>query len=173
MMPPGHVAVTWAVARLWPAKKLDYRLLAVGALLPDALDKPLAMWVFSEAKSSQLVGHALLPNLLLLGITALFWRRGWPYALACAGHLLVDRMWHHERTFWWPLFGWGNFREYKPMHSPETMLAVYADIIRLPQVWLPEVLAGVFFLWLARRHRWYRWANLRHFLKTGQLKKAF
>ncbi len=51
MMPPGHIATTWGVAALTQQHNpqlacLDYRLLAICALLPDLIDKPLAILIF-------------------------------------------------------------------------------------------------------------------------------
>jgi hypothetical protein len=50
MMPPGHVTVTWgvaAVAQQYNPKlaRLDHRLLALCAFLPDLIDKPPAILV--------------------------------------------------------------------------------------------------------------------------------
>ncbi len=58
MMPPGHVATIWGVATLLKENNpklanLDYRLLAICALLPDFIDKSLAILVFTEAHTSQ------------------------------------------------------------------------------------------------------------------------
>ena len=55
MMPPGHIAATWGVATLLQQNnsrltRLDYRLLALSALLPDLIDKPLVMLVFTDSR---------------------------------------------------------------------------------------------------------------------------
>lgn len=169
MMPPGHVAVTWAGAQLWPQHKLDYRLLAFFALLPDLIDKPLALWVFTASDSTQNIAHALLPHLLLL-TTVLLWQPRWiPYALAFNSHLPADRMWNHSETFWWPLAGWGTFWQYKFMNTPQAMLNTYLEIVRrYPQVWVVELLAMGYLTRLAVKYQWYRPSNLRRFLQTGR-----
>lgn len=173
MMPPGHIAVTWGTAHLWPDKNLDYRLLALFALLPDLVDKPLAILVFTESHSAQNILHALLPNVLLLLVALLWQYRGLPYVLAMNAHLIADRMWNHTETFWWPLFGWDTFWQFKPMNTPEQMVSVYADILtRYPQVWAVELLALVFLAWFVHRTRLYRWDTLKAFLTSGQIPKA-
>lgn len=172
MMPPGHVALTWGVAHLIdrPPATLDYRWLSVSALLPDLIDKPLAMLVFTQANASQLVAHSLMMGVVVLVLSLLYWRGAVPYALAFAGHLILDRMWHHTESFWWPFFGWNTFWEYKPMGSPEAMLNVYLDIItRYPQVWLIELAALGYLGWFALRHQLYRPVVLKTFLWTGHL----
>ena len=170
MMPPGHVAVTLGVATLHPTYKLDYRLLVVAALLPDLIDKPLALFVFTASDSAQNISHALLPNLVIF-LAALLWRPGWlPYVLAFNAHLLLDRMWHHTETFWWPIFGWTTFWAFKPMNTPETMLAVYLDILtRYPQVWVIEFLALVYLTWFVIRHKLYSLAVMKKLIFSGQL----
>jgi len=163
MMPPGHVVATWgvaAVAQQHNAKlaRLDYRLLALCALLPDMIDKPLAILVFTDAPTSQLIAHSLLFNLGLLIIALLLWRAAVPYVLAFNAHLLADRMWNHTESFWWPIFGWRTFWEYKPMNTAEEMFNVYVDIIvRYPQVWVVELVALVILAWFGLRYRLYRW----------------
>ena len=176
MMPPGHIAATWGVANLLQQNNarlncLDYRLLAVSALLPDLIDKPLALLVFTDVHTSQLITHSLLFNLGLLTFTLFFWRKALPYVLAFNAHLLADRMWHHAQSFWWPLFGWHTFWEYKPMNTPAAMLDVYLDIVtHYPQVWVIEVIALLALLWFSYRYQLYRWPVLRRFILTGQLR---
>jgi hypothetical protein len=174
MMPPGHVAVTWGVSSLLQKNnprlaQLDYRLLAISALLPDLIDKPLAMLVFTDAHTSQLIAHSLLFNLGLLTLTLFFWDKGLPYVLAFNAHLLADRMWNHTQSFWWPIFGWHTFWEYKFMNTPRAMFDVYVDIvINYPQVWLIEIMAVFVLLWFGYAHQLYRWPVLRHFILTGR-----
>lgn len=175
MMPPGHIATTWGVAALLQQynprlARLDYRLLAFSALLPDVLDKPLAVLVFTNTQTTQLIAHSLLFHLALLVLALLFWRKALPYVLACNAHLLADYMWEHIQTFWWPLYGWSVFWQYKPMNTPAEMLHVYLDIVRrYPHVWVVEIFAGGVLCWLAYRFGVYRWPVLKHFIMTGRL----
>jgi hypothetical protein len=173
MMPPGHVAVTWGVSTLLQKRpsRLDYRLLALAAMLPDLIDKPLAMLVFTQAHTSQLVAHSLLFHVAVLVLALLFWRKQIPCVLAFNGHLLADRMWRHTESFWWPLFGRQTFWEFKVMNSPQAMASVYWDIItRYPEVWVVELLALVFLARFAARYQLYRWPPLKKLLFTGKLR---
>lgn len=177
-MPPGHLAATWGVAQLMQQTdpglaRLDYRWLAVSAMAADFIDKPLALLVFTDAHTSQLLVHSLSLNLALLTLTLLFWRSGLPYVLAFSGHLIADRMWNHTESFWWPFFGWHTFWEFKPMNTPADMVNVYLDIItRYPQVWVIEVIALLYLLWFAVRFRLYHWVELKQFVLTGHLGRA-
>jgi hypothetical protein len=79
-------------------------------------------------------------------------------------------MWNHTETFWWPIFGWRTFWEYKPMNTAEEMFNVYVDIIgRYPQVWALELLALLVLGWFVIRHRLYLWPRLKIFLATGRV----
>jgi hypothetical protein len=174
MMPPGHVVVTWSVAELLQQNnsrlQLDYRLLAACALLPDFIDKPLALFLFTDSQSGQNVAHSFVPHILLLVACLLWWRRALPYMLAFNGHLLADGMWRHTETFWWPFFGWSNFWQWKFMNTPTAMLNVYLEIItRYPQVWVVELLALAVLVAFVRRHCLYHWPALKQFVRTGRL----
>lgn len=171
MMPPGHIAVTWGVARLCSTPRpLDYRLLALAALWPDVIDKPLAIWVFPYSNSTQNIGHSLLVHVALLLGGLLFTPKVLPYILAFNGHLIADRMWLHTETFWWPLYGWQVFWAYKFMNSPAAMLQVYLDIItNYPHIWLIELIALGGLVTLAYQQRWYKYQPLKQFLQTGYI----
>ncbi len=176
MLPVGHIAYTWAAFGLLQQRtsafeKADYRLLAVAALLPDLIDKPLSLLVFTEARTSQGLAHTLLGHLLLLATVALLWRGGLAYALACNGHLLADQMWKHPHTLFFPLLGW-QFESWRFMGSPGAMLSAYADIIFRPEVVVLEVIGLGLLVWLVMRHRLYTGGHLKRFLLSGRLPEA-
>lgn len=91
----------------------DYRLVFLGAVLPDLIDKPVGFWIAPEIVNNSLrsVGHSLpfmaasLP--VVWGLTR---RRGlWPvagFALALSAHLVFDQMWQMPRALFWPVLGW-------------------------------------------------------------------
>jgi hypothetical protein len=81
----------------------DYRLVVVGALLPDGVDAP-----FGGAR----VLHTLLFSVALLAAVMLATRhrrrlRRHLLALPVGTflHLVLDGMWARTKVFWWPLFG--------------------------------------------------------------------
>ncbi len=86
---------------------IDYRLVMLGALLPDWLDKPLALWLAFPGRT---FGHTLLFGVFLLVVSLIIYEftgsRGFlVLSLASAGHLLMDRMWEAPQTLFWPLYG--------------------------------------------------------------------
>ncbi len=91
---------------------IDYRLLLVGSLLPDLLDKPMGeLFFYRTFQNGRIFGHTLFLNILLaaLGIYVLKRRRSiWLFTLAFGStvHLILDRMWLNPQTLLWPVYGW-------------------------------------------------------------------
>lgn len=116
MFPFGHVGLTIATAELVRSRSalvrgLDYRILAVGAMLPDIIDKPLGH-VFTDLGNGRLIAHSLVFFLALAGVAMWTTRRGSrsaPAIVALAfgtgAHLAFDEMWRMPFSFWWPTFG--------------------------------------------------------------------
>lgn len=81
-----------------------------GALLPDLVDKPLALFVFGGTVGGRTFLHTLLFLSVLLLAGALVYRRlGRPALLAVglgvASHQALDAMWTQPRAWFYPLFG--------------------------------------------------------------------
>lgn len=89
----------------------DYRFVALGALLPDVIDKPLAWFVLGDrVADNHLLAHTLLFG-LALGLPGLYLARQgnpWLVSLACGviAHLICDPIIREPRTLLWPLYGW-------------------------------------------------------------------
>ena len=98
-----------------PAKAsghIDYRLVAIGSLLPDLVDRAqrTAFRVRRSSPDQHFLGHTLLLNLPLLFAGMYFWRRRRDARLlsmsgAAMTHLLVDPVIRSPGTLLWPLFG--------------------------------------------------------------------
>ena len=126
MFPLGHVGIG---TRMLPARvreALPWRWLAVGCLLPDAIDKPVFVAVriarrlgpvhFDLLRGSRLFGHTLFLVALLFASAALVGSaRLRALAWGAATHLLLDLVADFasgafvQWRYWllWPLFGWG------------------------------------------------------------------
>lgn len=176
MLPQSHVAYTAAAFaavknHITGLKTIDYRWLALAAMGPDLLDKPLAAaYFYPKYGSAVLFGHTLLVHLAVLLYT--LWKRPpwWPYAVAFVGHTLLDRLWYFTDTWYWPFRGW-RFHVWKKAGSEQTDMkrAYWYAFTRRPELWgweLGGLLAG---LWLVMRYRLYHPARLGRLLATGQL----
>lgn len=79
MLPTGHVEFTWAALNLLQRKaglfrEADYRLVALAALAPDLLDKPLALTVYRDTDAALFWGHNLWLH-LAVWLAAWGWSR--------------------------------------------------------------------------------------------------
>ena len=171
MMPLGHVAYTWA-ALAWlqsqgRAADVDYRGAAFAALLPDLLDKPLSLTLFSRSGTSQGIGHTLLGQAALTAAAAACKRRWLPYALIANGHLLADQMWKYRRTLFFPFLG--RWDSWQFMGSPRAMVRAYAEILSRPAILAVEAVGLVLLGWVVVRGELYRRPALKRFLRTGRL----
>ena len=162
MLPTGHIEFTWAALNLLQRcaglfEDTDYRLMALCAVLPDAIDKPLATFVMTDSEAALLFGHtALLHGGVWLAAAATGQlRRTLPYLLAFSGHLLADRMWSFSQTLLWPLRG-HRFHHWKHVGSPAAILDAYLKIIRdEPLLVTFEVIgAGLLGWFVADRRLW-------------------
>ncbi|GAB4532905.1 MAG: hypothetical protein Kow0063_14100 [Anaerolineae bacterium] len=176
MLPQSHIAYTLAVfdlARRWVPglKGADQRLIALAALGSDLIDKPFAaLYFYRRFKAAVLFSHSLLFHLILTGAT--LWRRPrwWPYVLAFNGHILLDRLWYFQDTFYWPLRGW-RFHTWQKAGSEQQDIkqAYWHAFTRRPELWGWEVGGVVAFLFFVLRNRLYRASRLGHLLRTGQI----
>lgn len=119
MHPIAHSTIACAAAKVCepalrrvggPGAGIDYRFAAAGAVLPDAIDKPLA-WVLLPGTfdDSHLIGHTLLFSLSLILVGLVLARRG-EMRLLLLGigalmHLPVDPVLRNPSTLLWPLLG--------------------------------------------------------------------
>jgi len=100
-----------AGAEAAPGSGFDYRFVALGALLPDIVDKPLAWFILGDrVEDNHLFAHTLLFGLIAAFPGLYLARRGNPIliSLACGVivHLLCDPVLREPRTLLWPLYGW-------------------------------------------------------------------
>lgn len=94
----------WSVLR---DPRFDYRLIALGALLPDLIDAPLG----HRGVAHTLVGAVGLLTLVMLATINRRPLRKHLIAIPIGflAHLVLDAVWANKALFWWPGFGsWGT-----------------------------------------------------------------
>jgi len=96
----GAWVLVWAV---FQDPAIDYRLIMVGAVLPDLVDAP-----FGGAR----LFHSLAASVVLLVLVMLattgrrvLRRRLLAVPIGMFLHLLLDGMWTERQVFWWPFQG--------------------------------------------------------------------
>ncbi|KCZ72224.1 putative membrane-bound metal-dependent hydrolase (DUF457) [Candidatus Methanoperedens nitroreducens] len=114
----GHLGITlglfFILGYLVPGirGRINYWFVALGAVLPDIIDKLLGRVLFANSLASgRLIAHTLI-FILFLALVGLYLHRRSRDArmLLVSGasllHLLEDHMWAQPVTFLWPLLGW-------------------------------------------------------------------
>ena len=190
MLPTGHIEFTWAALNLvqrrtgW-FRDTDYRLIAVAALAPDLLDKPLALTLYRHTDAALFWGHNLWLHMavwlvawaLIVGRTRSHREAGavrrrfagiLPYLLAFSGHLIADRMWGFRESLFYPL-GAGYWHPWVHVGEPAAMLAAYLHIIRTTPILVAfEGIGAVLLVWFAVDRRLWEPGRLARFLRTGR-----
>lgn len=175
MLPPSHVAYTLAALsevqkRTGAFPNADYRLVALAAMGPDLIDKPLAWaYYYRKYKAAVLFAHTLLAHLAVFG-----WGLQVPqvrvYTLAFNGHALADRLWLFKDTWYWPLRGW-RFHVWQKRGSEQADIkwAYWYAFTRRPELWGYELGGAVALVWFIISNRLWQMHRLRHLLVTGRL----
>lgn len=175
MLPQSHIAYTWLTLSLAQdvldiEPDADYRLVALAAVAPDLIDKPLAWaYFYRKYKSAVLFAHTLLLHLAVLVVTIRRFPAALTYILAFVGHAGLDRLWFFPDTFYWPLRGW-RFHVWRRSGVDKGQLrrAYLYTFTTRPSLWIWELGGLIAMLWFVRKHRLYRWANLWQFVVTGR-----
>ena len=145
------------VANVFKSVGLDYRLIAVGAMLPLLIDIPVGHRAF---------GHTLAFAALAL-VVVMVWpmrgsrlgRRRWLCVpIGIFAGLVLSGAWMNTELFWWPFFG-PSFGD-SPL-LPVWWLVVLEELVGLVACWW---VVGQFDLWVPEVRR--------DFLRTGRLKET-
>jgi inner membrane protein len=130
-------------------KSIDIRLLLVGALLPDIIDKPLGHLFFSETFSNGRIFSHTLIFFIIITLVGLYLYRRWSklwllvIAFGTGIHLILDQMWLTPQTLLWPLFGFAFPKEDITGWLPDILHALLTD----PAVYVPELIGAVILIW--------------------------
>ena len=150
--------------------RLDIRLLLVGSLLPDIIDKPVGLFFFRETFSNgRIFCHTLL-FLILVTVTGLYlyrWRgKTWllAFSFGTLAHHICDQMWRIPQTLFWPLFGLNFERADISDWASKILYGLFTE----PTIYVPELVGAVIIIWFA-------WTLLRTrktyvFIKSGRIR---
>lgn len=130
---------------------IDYRIVLLGSLLPDIIDKPL--WLLAVgyiAPSGRGYAHTLLFNLALFicGLILFRYRKSWLLIISLCSfmHLIFDQIWNSPVVLLWPLLG--------PIPEKETtgwLFNITQALFSYPSVYIPEIIGLVIVLLFAYR----------------------
>ena len=130
---------------------IDYRIVLLGSLLPDIIDKSL--WLLAVgyiAPSGRGYAHTLLFNLALFicGLILVRYRKSWLLIISLCSfmHLIFDQIWNSPVVLLWPLLG--------PIPEKETvgwLFNIIQALFSQPSVYIPEIIGLVIVLLFAYR----------------------
>ena len=173
MLPQSHAFFALGMVRILQKRYprlagVDYRKVAFAAVLPDLIDKPLAVFVFPQLKAGLLFAHAPLFHLALLWLTRKH-DHAFSYALSFASHIVGDRIWFFGDTFWFPLRGF-RFHQWRDIGDPKSFTRAYRDLFRhRPGLFAYEIVALCVLAGFVRSARLTERQALSTFLRTGKL----
>jgi len=140
---------------------VDFRLVLLGSILPDLIDKPLGAVLHLEAR---LWAHSLLFLAALLALSLWPALRGLRWVgFGDAVHLLVDLIWQQPMVALWPFLGLA-------FPAGEQSFEGYFQILLTDRyVQLGEIVGGILLLLMAWYYHLYSWTRLKQFLRDGRL----
>jgi hypothetical protein len=151
----GSIFGVWNV---FQSPGLDFRLIAVGALLPLALDAPFGAQSYAHTLCSAVVVLVLVMALTTGRGRRLRRRRLLGLPIGWFTGLVLSAAWAHKEVFWWPAFGWS--RPSAPLLAP------------WPVVIVEELLGAAAAWWAWSRFALADPARRQRFWRTGRLEIA-
>jgi hypothetical protein len=155
----------WFIGTAWLAvwyvfrdPRFDYRMLGVGALLPDVLDLVInAIWGWRPFHSVTMSIAALIAVMLATYGRRPIRRRLLAIPIGMFMHLVFDAAFSTTKTFWWPLAGRG-FPAAQIPSIERLPISVVLEVVGIAMVW-----------WCAKRARLNDPAKLAQFRHHGTL----
>jgi hypothetical protein len=147
---------------------IDFRIIAIFALLPDFFDKIFGHILFPEAlNNGRLFGHTLL-FLLVFVLIFVFVNKiaGLIYTIPIMTHHVFDMLWTDPQTWYWPYFGW-RFESLDINVWEHWFEALVYD----PYVQITEVFGIVVIIIIIIYFKLNRSQNFSRLLRTGKIKQ--
>jgi membrane-bound metal-dependent hydrolase YbcI (DUF457 family) len=144
------------VVQVFHDAAIDYRLVMLGAVLPDVVDG-----LFGGPKVLHTLLFAVVHLFLVMVVTQRrrkLRRRLLALPIGVFAHLLLDGVWTDKRVFWWPAFGAAFPDHALPSFSRPLVVSV-----------LMEGAGAAALLWGWRRFRLAEADRRSAFLRTGRL----
>jgi inner membrane protein len=167
---------------------IDYRLIMIGSMLPDIIDKPLVLMISDKTVgSARFAAHSLMFTLILLtaGLFSLIWHRKQGIiliAFSSMAHITEDLIWRNPKVFFWPYYSiiLNKMKISQPamqrMDIDNRIEIIAKSISKLdmkkillePDVLIPEIAGGLIIIYFIVKLLLNK--NLIRFIKTGLIK---
>ena len=128
---------------------VDIRLLIIGSLLPDIIDKPIGEFIFRGTfHNGRIFAHTLLFLILITVAGYYLYKRHkklWLLTLAASAfmHVALDEMWQVPGTLFWPLLGF-HFARYELANWLANILKA---LLSNPYVYISEAIGLAIVIW--------------------------
>jgi inner membrane protein len=150
------------------SRYVDIRILLIGSLFPDIIDKPVGQYFFRDTFSNgRIFSHSLL-FLLVLASAGFFlfkrYRQVWLLTLAAGtlSHLILDGMWTVPHTLFWPVMGF-TFEKYE---LTNWLANVFQALFHQASAAIPELIGLFIILWFMTMLVWKKRTGV--FLRYGR-----
>jgi inner membrane protein len=128
---------------------IDIRLLLVGSLLPDIIDKPVGQLFFRETfNNGRIFSHTLLFFIIITALGFYLYKRHrqiWLLTLSAGTlmHLVLDGMWYAPGTLFWPFLGF----TFERTDLTNWLSNILHALMSNQAVFVPEVAGLAVLLW--------------------------
>lgn len=153
-------------------RRIDYRYILAGALLPDLVDGALHLAGIYEGPSGRAVAHTLLV-VISVAVLVILGVRNKERRLAIFGipvgwllHLVGDGMWEIPKTFLWPAFG----TAFAEMPAEPYSWDLFTSPLSHLGTWGAELAGLAILVWFFIAFRLGEGSRLEVFLKDGYLR---
>jgi len=151
-------------------RRIDYRMILIGAVLPDLVDGVLGLFLF-DGRTGRWIAHTVLAAIVVTVVIILGFKGDTRQSLFGLGvgwllHLVADGMWQAPQTFLWPAFG-GEFAT-----SPREPYSwdLFTDPIAHLTTWGGELIGLSILIWFWVAFRLGEDHRFRLFLSDGYLR---
>ena len=161
-----HIKTSWLASL---SRYIDIRLLLVGSLLPDIIDKPVGQYLLRDTfTNGRIFSHTLLFLILISAVGFYLYKRHrqvWMLTLAAGTfmHLVLDEIWSAPATLFWPLLGF----TFEKVKLTDWLSNIFRELFSNPGVYIPEAIGLAILLWfglvLVRRKK------VRVFMRYGKV----
>jgi hypothetical protein len=151
-------------------RRIDYRFVLLGAVLPDLLDGVLGLFFF-DGPAGRWIAHSLL-TVVVVAVVIILGSRGetrlaiFGIAVGWLLHLVADGMWEAPKTFLWPAFGSEFATTPAEPYSWDLLVHPWDHLA----TWGGEILGVAILVWFYVAFEMARDGRLKVFLKDGYLR---
>ncbi|CAN5670559.1 metal-dependent hydrolase [soil metagenome] len=151
-------------------RRIDYRMILIGAVLPDIVDGVLGLFFF-EGPAGRWIAHSVLAAIVVTIVIILGFKADRRQSLFGIGvgwllHLVADGMWQAPQTFLWPAFG----TEFSSSVREPYTWNLFLDPIAHLSTWGAELIGLGILAWFWVAFRLGERDRFRLFLSDGYLR---